>query len=139
MEVARKEISHRSHSRWDLFGMVLSLACGVHCVALPALMGALPLFGLELFHDPAFEWLMVGLISTLATTVFVRGYLLHRRKAVFVLLAAGLISFIALRPFAEAISHETTHIVTVFGGLAFIAGHWYNSKWSRSRCATCQH
>jgi len=139
MEVANQVISHKSHSRWDMLGMVLSLACGIHCLALPILMGALPLLGMEFFHDPLFEWFMVGLISVLASIVFSKGYLIHRRVGVFVYLVIGLVSFIVIRPLAESISHEATHIVTVFGGLGFIAGHWYNLKWSRSRCRRCSH
>jgi len=139
MSVQEKQIAHQTHNRWDLFGMVLSLACGIHCIALPALLGALPLLGVEFFHDPGFEWFMVGMISVLAAAVFSRGFFIHRKPTVFVALGVGLVSFLFVRPWVEGISHEATHVVTLFGGLAFILGHWYNAKWTRARCRRCQH
>ena len=44
---------------WDALGISASLACAIHCALLPLFMTSLPLFGVNIIHNPLFEALMI--------------------------------------------------------------------------------
>jgi len=46
---------------WDALGITTSIACAIHCALLPLFLSALPLFGINIIHNQAFELGMIGL------------------------------------------------------------------------------
>lgn len=124
--------------RLDALGIFLSVLCAIHCLSVPLLLGALPLFGLDFVANHEFEWVMMGLIFAVAGVSYVNGYRRHGRKEVFWFLLAGVLVFALVRPFLP----ETLHpVATIAGGLTFIAGHWKNWHWHRPSCPKpcCAH
>lgn len=125
-------------AKWDIAGMGLSVACGIHCLATPILLSALPLLGVEIMgHNHQFEALMVGLIAVLAGVTYIRGFLMHERLGHFILGFVGLAIFLVVRPaIGHSHDHSLEHLATVLGGFAFVLGHYLNWKWSKP-CENC--
>ena len=53
---------------WDGLGIITSIACAIHCGVLPLLLPALPLFGVNIVHNKAFEWGMIFLAFFVGAT-----------------------------------------------------------------------
>lgn len=83
----------------DWLGVAASIACAVHCAAMPFVVGFLPLLGLSFFADPAFHQWMVAICLGLAMLAFVPGWRRHRRLSPAVMAVGGL-SLIAVAAFA---------------------------------------
>ncbi len=126
-------IGAKQLARLDIAGIGLTVACAIHCLITPILLGALPLIGAEFLGNEAFESVMIVLIALLATFTFINGYRLHGKTAHFWFGALGLLVFLLLRP---AVSHELEPFATLLGGACFVIGHYLNWKWSKP-CETC--
>ncbi len=83
----------------DWLGVAASIACAVHCAAMPFVVGFLPLFGLSFFADPAFHQWMVAICLVLAVLAFVPGWCRHRRLGPLLVAVVGL-SLISVAAFA---------------------------------------
>ncbi len=67
-------------SAWtDWFGVVASIACAIHCAAMPFVIAFLPAMGLTFLGDAFFHKVMVVVCSLLAIAAFVPGWRRHRR------------------------------------------------------------
>lgn len=124
--------------KWDLAGITLSVLCAIHCLSVPLLVGVLPLAGLGFVANHEFEWVMMGTIFVVAGISYLSGYRRHRRREIFWFLGAGVVVFLAVRPF---LSEELHPVATLAGGLTFIVGHWKNWHWHRHGCKKpcCSH
>jgi hypothetical protein len=134
--------AHRGSVNWDGLGAGVSIACAVHCAALPLVFGLLP--GLQLalrswdsqWHGLA-QWLLwsheaervvVSTVIAFAAIVLIRGFLRHRRRLpLMVAMVAG--SLMAGGAFGHWHSENLTHIVMqVVGGLGMAAAHMLNFR-----------
>ncbi|MBS1742718.1 MAG: MerC domain-containing protein [Bacteroidetes bacterium] len=121
---------------WDGLGIITSLACAIHCAVLPLLISSLPLFGINIIHNAAFEWGMIALAFSVGCYSLYHGYIKHHRSAVPVsLFAVGFVFLIAKQFFHE---HEYALLPPA---VAFIVyAHYYNFRLcSRSKCSTPGH
>lgn len=67
-------------SRWqDWIGIVASIACAIHCAAMPFVIAWLPALGLSILADEAFHRWMALACFVIALAAFVPGFRLHRR------------------------------------------------------------
>lgn len=73
----------------DFVGSALSTLCAIHCLAMPFVAGLLPVLGLNLLGDRAFERAACVTMTALATFCLLRGCQRHRRWWLLGLLAAG--------------------------------------------------
>lgn len=67
----------RSWSDW--MGVFASVACAIHCAAMPFVAMFLPMMGLRFLMDESFHQVMVVVCSTLAIAAFIPGFRRHRR------------------------------------------------------------
>jgi hypothetical protein len=117
--------------RLDQLGMVASLACAIHCAALPLVATLLPLLGLEFLANPTVEMVMIGLSLIIGIWSLTGSYPLHKKRAPMLVLLAGF-SFIALGHFL----FETAEAVLIpIGGFTIAAAHYLNWRGSRP----CKH
>jgi len=126
-------IGDRQLAKMDFAGIGLSVACAAHCLLAPALLSAIPLAGLEFIGHEAVESGMIALVALLAAFTFSNGYRIHQRTGHLVFGVIGLAIFLLLRP---AVGESLEPIATLFGGNAFVIGHFLNWKWSRGKA--CQ-
>ena len=78
-------------SRWkDFLGITASVACAIHCAAMPFVIGFLPALGLTFLADESFHKWMAGACFVFALAAFIPGWKRHRRCMPAAVAAAGL-------------------------------------------------
>ncbi|MEM1068200.1 MAG: MerC domain-containing protein [Planctomycetota bacterium] len=83
----------------DWLGVTASIACAIHCAAMPFVIAFLPMLGLSFLADEGFHQVMVGVCLAIAAIAFVPGWRMHRRLLPTGIAAAGL-ALIATAAFA---------------------------------------
>lgn len=133
----------RWHPRLDLAGAWLSLACALHCLALPLLLAFVPaaMMALRSFQHPAhglmtallvmsrWEWLFALLASSLAITSTTAGWRRHGHRAALLLALAGAVPLLAASlylPLKEALLWHG--IATAAGGVLLASAHLLNRR-----------
>lgn len=104
----------------DATAVCLSLACLVHCLALPLLVTALPIVG-SLAENELVHRLLVLLALPVSLWALVRGRLDGTGIAIAGLILIGL-SLLLTAAFVEAL-HDFETPITVAGALILSAGH----------------
>ena len=62
----------------DSAGLFASIACAIHCAAMPLVIGYLPLLGLGWLADASFHQVMAVVCFALAVSAFLPGWRTHR-------------------------------------------------------------
>jgi hypothetical protein len=75
--VKELEIRHSERAFADRAGMAASIACAIHCAAMPIAIGYLPLLGLEWLANESFHRVMALVCFGLAVAAFVPGWRRH--------------------------------------------------------------
>ena len=84
---------------WDALGVTASVACAIHCAVLPLFISSLPLFGMNIIHNIAFEAGMVLLAFVIGSYSFYHGFRKHHHSFLpFTLFTLG-IGFLVLKLF----------------------------------------
>ena len=70
----------------DLIGIIASLLCAIHCMALPLLMTISALGSFTYFSNPKLEWLIIGLSILIASSSLLWSFLRihHRPQAIWI-------------------------------------------------------
>ena len=131
-------------ARWrtfDRMGMTLSLACAIHCLAMPVLLPLIPLLAGSFLVGETTESVVLSITLMIAAPTLFRGYLKHRKFRVPAIFLLGLF-FLALRPSAFHHDHvhegEALHFVfAALAGFSLAIGHWINLKLCKS-CPSCK-
>ena len=122
-------LNHIGREGVDNAGAFLSMACAVHCLAMPLVVTMLPLVGLGFLAGEPAEYALIGAVLLAAGSV-VSGVRHHRKWRAFptLVLAAGIIvtGFMAAEGSFEVILHVT-------GGVLLATTHLLN----RHLCRTC--
>lgn len=124
-------------SRADVTAIGLSVACILHCLALPLALTLLPTLPVGMLTDEQFHrWLLVAIVpaSTIALVIGCRN---HKSLAVPVIGSAGMLLLL----WAGFAGHDTLgetgeRVVTVIGALVIAAAHIMNQRLCRK--ATCE-
>ena len=115
----------------DRIGSWLSLACVVHCLALPVAVGVFPLLGLQLLEDERIEigFLVIGATFALIATLWG----LHRHGAVR--MVAIFSAAIGVMLWVYQMGEETIEgrLVLAAGAFALFISHRLN----RRLCESC--
>jgi MerC mercury resistance protein len=112
---------------WDALGIGASLACAIHCALLPLFLSTLPLFGINIIHNIAFEAGMIGLALLIGSYSLYHGYKKHHHSwlplAVFF---SGFI-FLVLKQFFARV--ETWLLIPAV--ILIISAHLLNFRFCR--------
>ncbi|HSC54325.1 MAG TPA: MerC domain-containing protein [Phnomibacter sp.] len=65
---------------WDRLGIAASLACAIHCAVLPLFFTSLPLFGVNIVQNKAFEYFMIGLAFGIGVLALRHGFRWHHHR-----------------------------------------------------------
>jgi hypothetical protein len=118
-------------ARLDQAGMLASSLCALHCMAMPIVVGVLPLLGLSFLADEQTEWTLIAVAFLLGLSSLLPGYWRRHRRweplAMFAL-GAGLIMTVRLL-FEESQAVEL--IGVALGGLCLMTAHALNLRYSR--------
>jgi hypothetical protein len=70
----------------DIAGIATSVACAIHCAVLPLLISSLPVLGINIIDNMAFECFMILLAFAIGSFSLVHGYRKHHRNYIPLLL-----------------------------------------------------
>jgi len=122
------------HSKlnWDAWGIGASIACAIHCAVLPLLISSLPIFGINIINNIAFEYFMILLAFAIGSFSLVHGYRRHHRSQVpIILFTLGILLL-----FAKQLWHEYQFWLLPFAVIFIVSAHILNFRLSRtSDCA----
>jgi hypothetical protein len=88
-----------SKINWDALGIGTSLACAIHCAVLPLFYTSLPLLGINVIHNTAFEVSMILLALIIGTYSLIHGYRKHHHSLMPLLLFLAGFSLLVLKQF----------------------------------------
>jgi hypothetical protein len=124
----------------DQAGVIVSIACGIHCLLTPILLLALPALG-EAFHNPLIHRAIAVAVLGIAAFALYRGYRRHHHVSPLVFGLAGVAAVWAAL-FVPHAAHDHDHfrlpigtIVTMLGSALLITGHVLNIR--AGRCTKC--
>lgn len=124
------------HERVDTVGAGMSLACAVHCMLMPIVVGVLPLIGLSFLADHDIELVFVSLSVLLALLSLCFGYRTHGNARLFTLLAVSAALIVA----GFLMIDSAHHIFLLSGGAFGIAvTHLLNRHLCKSCSSCCEH
>ena len=90
---------------WDALGIGASLACAIHCALLPLFLTSLPLFGINIINNLAFEIGMIGLALAIGIYSLYHGFRRHHHSPVPILLFLGGFSLLVMKEFITNFSN----------------------------------
>lgn len=129
----------RAKINWDALGIGASLACAIHCALLPLFLSTLPLFGINIIHNPFFEGGMIVLALLIGSYSLYHGYRKHHHSLLpLSLFLAGFI-FLVLKQFFAA--YETWLLVPAVA--LIVTAHLINYRSCRvhnhAHAEDCEH
>jgi len=123
----------RSIGNLDRAGACLSVACAVHCMAMPLVVAFLPAMGLAILADERTELILVLSSVLLAATSLCWGFRIHRRFTAMGVLLVGVVLLILGKVWAGE-AFEWAFVALGASGLA--AAHFVN-RWLCRQCPCC--
>lgn len=126
----RSMTEERSQKLSKIGGWV-SVACAIHCLMGPVLLGLLPIVGAKGELAEKLEGPLILLSVLIGTTAILVGYREHRRRSTLILLAVSVAALAAGRYFAP----ESLEEPLIVGGAAIMAiGQFINLRFQRDCC-----
>ena len=118
----------------DKFSIGLSLACAVHCLALPVLLALLPSMAALQLNNEAFHLWMVVAVFPSSVYALTLGCKQHKRYRLLIVGSIGLaLLVLALVLGEERIGEAGEKILTVIGAGFVAVGHWSNYRLCRAQ------
>jgi hypothetical protein len=112
---------------WDALGIAASVACAIHCALLPLFLTSLPLFGINIIHNIAFEAGMIVLAFGIGSYSLYHGYRRHHhRRMPLVIFSFGFVLLVLKQFF---VLYETWLLFPAV--MLIISAHFFNFKFCR--------
>jgi len=112
---------------WDILGISASILCAIHCALLPLLLVSLPVLGVNIIHNAAFEYAMIVLAFFVGSLALLHGFRHHHRHpGPWLLFTAGLLLLVA-----KQIWHQYELWFLPFAVGFVISAHVVNYRFSR--------
>lgn len=123
----------KSVEKVGMAGVVLSLACAVHCLAAPFLLALAPAAGAIYVLGNGFEFLLIAVVLAVAVASSCWGFRIHRKKQLLVAFGAAATFIVVGQMMADKVL-ET--VLVLIGGLGLVGSHFLNAYLCRI-CRTC--
>ncbi len=108
----------------DFIGIGASLACAIHCALMPLLLTSLPLFGINIIDNEAFEYGMIFLAFLIGAVSLFHGYKKHHHSfRPMIYFSIGIVLLLAKQSF-----HEYQYYILPAAIFFIISGHLMNHK-----------
>jgi hypothetical protein len=124
---------------WDALGISATLACAIHCAVLPLITSSLPLLGVNIIHNIAFEVVMILLAFSIGAYALWHGRKRHHHQNTPLLLFSAGIIFLLLKE----VFNQYHLWLLLPAVLLIISGHYLNYRLCRkaNHCHTndCNH
>lgn len=129
-----KEQTH--HTGADTFGIWVSALCVVHCIATPLFISMSAVVAHFLPAEESVHRTLSAAVAAASGIALIRGFRVHGRKRILVLMAAGLACIFCGAWFGDRLpSHMFEVGVTITGSALMIGAHRMNHTF----CSDCSH
>lgn len=123
----------------DAIGITASLACAIHCAVLPLVMTSLPILGINIIHNHAFEYGMIFLAMAIGSYSLYHGYKKHHHQLLpLVIFIIGVLFL-----FAKQRWHDHEMWLLIPAVLAIVSAHYVNylycKKANHCHADDCNH
>jgi hypothetical protein len=122
------------HINWDAMGITATLACAIHCALLPLFLSSLPLFGMNIIHNPFFEGAMIFLALMIGSFALWHGYRRHHHRWLPLGLFVGGMLFLVAKQFTI----EYAQLLLIPAVVLIISAHYLNWRLCR-KAKHCHH
>lgn len=112
---------------WDALGVTASVACAIHCAILPLFLSSLPLFGVNVIENSAFEYGMILLAFCIGAYSLYHGHNRHHHSWLPLILFALGIVFLLLK----MQWHAWRLWLLIPAVVAIVSAHWLNFRLCR--------
>lgn len=133
-EVVLRSETSKTATWVDRLGICVSVACLIHCLALPLMLAFVPTVGAIYWIGEGFDLIFAVAALLLALGCLCWGFRIHRRKRLFITFAAALLFLFSGLLYADGWM-ETGLLVA--GGLGLVGSHLLNRHLCRT-CKTCE-
>ena len=123
-----------NHELVDTTGACLSVACAVHCLAMPLLVAVLPLIGLGFFATERAELVLISGAIALAIGSLAWGVRHHRRWRALLILIVAVVFIATARTAVEGTFEAVFYSI---GGILLASAHLVNRHLSKT-CPACE-
>jgi hypothetical protein len=112
---------------WDALGITATIACAIHCAILPLLISSLPIFGVNIIDNSAFEYIMIALAFVIGLIALYHGYKRHHHSNLpIIIFTIGMALLLA-----KQVWHSYQFYFLFPAIIAVITAHYYNYKLCR--------
>jgi hypothetical protein len=126
----------RFHHHADLAGVTASTICLIHCLLTPVVISLFPNIIPYLPGDASFHRLLAVGILLFGLVGFLPGYLVHRRKSLLALIAAGIALILVVAWSGESLHQGLELFLSVSGSVFLVVAHLLNRSFCRG-CRSC--
>ena len=112
---------------WDALGIAASVACAIHCALLPLFLTSLPLFGINIINNIAFEIGMIVLAFAIGSYSLYHGYRKHHHRLFPLLIFSVGFVFLVMKQFF--VRYETWLLIPAVTFI--VSAHFFNYKFCR--------
>jgi MerC mercury resistance protein len=124
---------------WDALGVGASLACAVHCALLPLFLSSLPLFGINIIGNIAFELGMILVALGIGSFALCHGYKKHHHNRLpLTLFFIGFI-FLMLKQFFVLYENWLLVPAVTFIVLAHLLNYRFCRRHDQAHSGDCDH
>lgn len=109
---------------WDTLGISASLACAIHCALLPLFLTSLPLFGINIIHNEAFEYGMILLSFFIGIVALYHGWKKHHHSIKPILIFTVGMFFLL----AKQYWHQWAIVLLIPAVILIVSGHVLNFR-----------
>ena len=117
----------RFRINWDALGISASLACAIHCAILPMILTSLPILGVNIIQNLAFEYFMIVLAFSIGAYSLWHGYKKHHHS--YIPLLVFLVGILFL--IAKQVWHENQIPLLFIAVLLIVFAHLRNFRLCR--------
>jgi hypothetical protein len=119
----------------DVVGSVASVACALHCIALPVLLVAFPMLPLRALLDPWAEWAFVVFSLIVGVSSLGPWAASREGRAPLALFLMGGATLLAVRTFVPEGAIHLERIGLLIGAALLVSAHLLNRARARHGCA----
>ena len=124
---------------WDALGIGTSLACAIHCALLPLFLTSLPVLGIEIIDNMAFEYFMIFLALGIGSFTLIHGFKRHHHSLLPLLIFVGGMLLL----FAKQKWHQYQFWILPFAVILIVVAHLLNVRYCRvhthAHAEDCNH
>ncbi len=119
----------------DNLGIIASILCLIHCMAMPFLIALLPFIGLQFLESHESHLLLGTVIIAFALFAIVPGYLKHKSRRILTGMIVGVGAVLVGSFFSHSFGLEAYEMPFLVGGnLTLVATHLLNMRRVKSCC-----